>query len=357
MVASRFRPGSFHPDRPGLVAPVRVDPAGLRGPTPGQARGPGWRRTTSGLFTPADVEQTVEQRIVEAASLISRGRGAVTGWAALRWLGGSWFDGSTATHAAGLPVDLAVSARVRPRDGVVVCRERSDPAEVIIVDSLPVTFPLRSVAYAMRYAPDVRSAAKVFAMAAYDDLVSRDEMRLYVGEAPRAGLSSWTGVPLAREALLHADENCWSPQEVLMELIWILDAGLPTPLMNRPVFDRLGRHIGTPDLLDPESGTICEYDGRLHLEGSRRAGDIRREEAFREVGLEALTLVAGDTADPDGTARRMVAARRRARWLPEGQRAWTTEPPDWWVPTLTVEQRRSLSAGRRARLLRHRRAA
>ena len=78
--------------RPGTVWPVGIDPWGTDGPTRGSARGPRYRRTSHGLYVPADVERTVEQRIVEAAALL-HGWGGVTGWAALRWLGGYWFDG------------------------------------------------------------------------------------------------------------------------------------------------------------------------------------------------------------------------------------------------------------------------
>ena len=41
---------------------------------------------------PASVEQTVEQRILEAAAVLPE-HGDVTGWAGLRWMGGQWFSG------------------------------------------------------------------------------------------------------------------------------------------------------------------------------------------------------------------------------------------------------------------------
>ena len=48
----------------------------------------------------------------------------------------------------------------------------------------------------------------------------------------------------------------------------------------------------------------------------------------------------------------MIAARQRALWLPEADRAWTIVPPDWWVPITTVEMRRALSEADRQRWLR-----
>ena len=63
------------------------------------------------------------------------------------------------------------------------------------------------------------------------------------------------------------DENSWSPWETLDATGVGTQAGYPKPLSNRPIFDHMGRHIATPDLLDLESGTYGEYDGSLHLAG------------------------------------------------------------------------------------------
>jgi hypothetical protein len=305
---------------------------------------------------PSSIDATnVEQRIVEAAAVIPPGGGAVTGWAALCWLGGTWFQG---TNSAGepLPVDLAVWSNIREQEGIALCRERLSPADVIEVDGLPITIPVRSVAFAMRYAANLREAVSAFDMAAFNDLVSKDEVVAYAGLAPREGLSGWTGMPACRKSTGLVDENAWSPREVGTRLGWELDAGLPRPLTNVPVFDRAGNHIGTPDLLDPVAGLAVEYNGATHLQGARRARDVRREEAFRHVGLECLTVLAGDSSNRPLLAGRMIAARERALWLPEDARRWTIQPPPWWIPTLTVAQRRALTESQRARLLRHRAA-
>ena len=83
------------------------------------------------------------------------------------------------------------------------------------------------------------------------------------------------------------------------------------------------------------------------------ARDVRREAAFRAVGLEYFTVLSRVTG-PTGTSwsSRMAATRRRARFADPSESArWTTEPPPWWIPTETVEQRRALTAVQRARLL------
>ena len=199
----------------------------------------------------------------------------------------------------------------------------------------------------MRYARNLSEAVRAFDMAAYSDLVTIAELVAYALEHP-----GWTGVPQCREAVPYLEENCWSPREVDLRLTWVVDAGLPRPLCNVPIFDRFGRHIGTPDLLDPEAGVVGEYDGALHLAGEQRARDVRRMEAFREVGLETFTMLSSDLPRRRQMADRMIASRRRALWLGESVRPWTVEPPPWWTPTTTVAQRRALSEADRERYLR-----
>lgn len=343
-------PPPFHERRPGLVKPVPIDPLGLAGPTEGQARGPHWRCTSRGLYVPDTVDPTeVEQRIVEAAAVLPE-VGGITGWASLRWLGGVWFDGLDPHGLTRLPVDLATCYHdIRSQEGFVVHQERLGPDELIDRDGLRSTLAVRSLFFMMRYARDVREATAFADLAAFSDLVSIAESAAYQLAHP-----GWTGVPQAREALLLADENSWSRWESWMRLVWRLDAGFPPPLSNRPIFNRAGRHIATPDLLDLESGTYGEYDGAVHLPGRQRARDVARANDLSNVGLEGFTILASDIPHPERAAQKMMDARRRAKWEPESRRQWTIEPPWWWTPTHTVELRRQLSASQRARFLRGR---
>ena len=350
MPADAFRPGPFHANRPGLVAPVRADPLGLAGPPRGAARGPRWRRTSKGLYVPSDVDGTLpDQRAVEAAAVLPS-YGGVTGWAALHWLGGRWFEGGCDGGRALRPVTLAVGGQnIWLRRNIRLSKERLEPADLMTIDGLRLTTAVRSACFEMRYADGLRAAVRVMEMAAYSDLVSIEEMWAYVDR--HAG---WTGVPLCREALELADENVWSPTETDMKLVWKLDAGLPRPLCNVPIFDLNGRHVATPDLFDPVAGVVGEYDGSLHLQSSQRWRDVKREEMFRRLDLEYFTMLAGDRHDHTGMAARMISTRARAKWLPPGQRAWTLDPPYWWTPTLTVDQRRALTESQREKLLANR---
>jgi len=315
-----------------------------------QARGTSWRRTSRGLYVPASAPRTVEQRIAQAAAALPS-YGAVTGWAALRWLGATWFEGedSAGTH----PVTLALmDSSVRPQPGVAISEERLDPAEIEPYAGIRVTTAAYALLFEIRHARSVRRALGAADMAAYADLVSRAELGELV-----ARCSGWTGIDLGRQVHRLMDENAWSPAEVTMRQIWTTEAGLPRPVTNTPVFDLDGRHVGTPDLLDPVAGVAGEYDSELHLDSTRRRRDRIREELFRSVGLEPVAMVTGDIGDPWPFVARLRTAYARAERRAVSDRRWTIDPPPWWIPTLTVDQRRSLTDEQRARWLRHRRQA
>lgn len=338
--------------RPGVVVPVRRDPSGRRGPTKTAARGPGWRRTSHGLYVPSGVDGgRADQRIVEAAAVLPS-VGGVTGWAALRWAGGSWFSG---VSASGEPCDVCLAtggADVRRQAGIAVSAESLGPDELTEIDGMPLTSAVRSVAFEMRHASRVRDAVVVADMAAYDDLVSLGELGAFLeSELPR------TGIIQAREALTFARENAWSPQEVATRLFWEMQLGLPKLLCNVPVFDVSGRHLVTPDLLDVEAGVVVDYNGELHLDPARRRADRDREELLRDVGLELVEVVARDLAEPMRLEARVTRARAAGLAKASIPRSWTVVQPGWWTDTSTVEARRALSPYDRQRLLAYRRPA
>lgn len=331
--------------RPGLVWPVAADVQGLLGPTPDQARGPHWRRTSRGLYVPAEIDGTrVDQRVVEAGAVL-RGWGGVTGWAGLRWSGGVWFDGLEGDGATLAPVPLAVGQNhpVKEQVGMCVSNAGVPPHHQVRVDGLRITTPLRSVTFEMRRAATVLDAARVFAQAAYSDLVSIDELIGFT----EFELNAKTGVGTVREAIAQLTENAWSPMEVDMYHHWVETAGCPRPLFNVPVFDLRGRHIATPDLLDPVAGVPGEYAGIVHLLREVRDHDVAREGDVRGVGLEPVTMISADRYDPDAFVRRLHGAYARAARVPASDRLWTITQPRWWIDTSTVARRRALTERQR----------
>ncbi len=263
--------------------------------------------------------------------------GCVSGWSALRWVGGFWFTGTRA-DGSHLPVQLHTGDHnIREQTGFTVSEERISFLDMRVVDGVPVASPAFAAAFEMRYAPHPREAQVVFEMAAYNDLVSKAELADLL-----VMLNGWTGIPQARATLPHLDENHWSPQEVRLHQIWCHDADLPPMLANHPIFDRAGNHIATPDLLDEEAGLVVEYHGAHHLDLHQHRSDRNREERIRHVGLEYLSTAAGDSHDVPTLVGRFRRSRARARFAAPAERAWSTHLPHWWVPTFTVDQRREL---------------
>jgi hypothetical protein len=322
------------------VRPVRVDPTGRRGPTRGQSRGTNWRQTSYGYYVPAHASDAVpEQRVLEQSVRLPP-HGAVTGWAACRMHGAAYFDGLGRDGSTHNPVPLAVGEHtsIRRDHRISVSRERLDPEEVILLQGVRCTKIRRALFDAMREAPDEREAAVAMDMVAAAELASISQMRAYV--ASRAG---WKGVPQVRRALDLADENSMSPNETRMRLVWVLDAGLPKPLCNQPVFDLRGTLIGIADLLDPVAGVVGEYDGAAHRGARRHRRDVRREDLFRRAGLEYFKVVGLDLGDVDLVVDRMRTTRGRAKFTPPAERGWTLAAPEGWysspVEAMTLDAR------------------
>lgn len=270
----------------------------------------------------------VEQRILEQSMRLATPHEGVTAWAACRMHGAAFFDGLGRDGSTLLPVPLALGAKhqLRPWPGSVLMRARLTSREVVTVAGVRCTVPARAVFDAMRCSADVREATVVLDMATAAGIVTVAAMREYVGTHP-----AWTGVPVARGALPLASELSRSPAETRMRLVWVIDAELPPPLVNQPIWDLDGRLLGIADLLDPESGTVGEYDGADHLEGARRTRDVAREQLLREAGLEFFVVTGGDMWRRDLLVHRMHAARARARWRGPDRDGWTITPPPWWT--------------------------
>lgn len=305
-------------EAPRVILPV--PPGGEKGPTPGQARGPRWRRTSRNLYVPADAAfDQPAQRIVEAAGHLPRG-GAVTGWASLHLAGARYFEG-TDSRGASLPVPLCFGRERhrRPRDGARVDRRRLDADEVEVRCGVPCTVVHRAMRDEIRSREALVPAMCVVEMACYAELTSLARFRAYV-------LERTTG--LERTRLLSVLESCVdgaeSPQEVWLRTVWVGPAGLPPPRVNCNVYDQHGRFLARPDLLDETDGFVGEYDGPHHRETETRRNDLGREDRLRRNGLEYFSVVGGEKDETDVVARiHDTRARARASTLPS---TWTLVP-------------------------------
>ena len=337
--------------RAGVELPVRVDPTGVAGPTPKAARNrKRWRRVGPGWCVSVDADpDRLDQRIVEAVAGLPQAA-AVTGWAALGWGGGRWFQGLAPDGTTKLPVPVALGDQrlTSQRAGLLLSEDWLFDNDVTTVDGLCITVPNRSVTFETRRSRTLLRAVQTIDMAAYDDLVDLEDLATYVSR-----LVGRQGIKLTRDAVPRARENAWSPQEPTMRLCWEATVARSALLCNPPVFDRSGNHLFTPDLLDPVAGVAGEYNGRVHLEDRPFRRDLDKEAAYRQHGIEMAVMMSADRVDTDNFERRLLAAYDRARRRPLSG-TWTLDQPDWWVDTSTVARRRALSPAERAIWLRRR---
>ncbi len=315
---------------PGLEVPRPVDPAGVAGPTAGQARGPRWHRVGKNAYRPVLADPPVEQRIFDAVGQLPA-CGAITGWAALRLHGAAYFDGRT-VRAGGVvlhPVLIAAgrSSGSRAVDGVRFSYEPLAPDEVAVVHGLRVTTPMRALFDELRTRRDDRSALVAAEMAVAARVVRLPAMRDYA-QAHRA----WRRSLHAIAVLDRARPGARSPQEVELRQVCELDAGLPILGINVPIFDLDGRFLLEADLLEDTGGLVIEYDGDEHAGAGRRARDADRIELCGRVGLVYAAVVAPDLARPSTVVDRVRGAWGRSLHLPPDQRRWTTEWPPGWAP-------------------------
>jgi hypothetical protein len=312
----------------GLVMPARIDVAGERGPTRGQSVGPSWRSTSPGLFVQANVtDELVEQRILEAYAG-SGPTAVVTGWAALRLLGGGHFDGLGRDGKTRRPVPIAVDGgRARTAPGRLVVRHTVPPDEIVVVHGIRCAKAERALFDEMRLQQhDPREIAVAAGSAFRGELTSLKRMRLYV-----ATRRWYRDKRIVTAGLDLAAEGCRSPQEDRFRLVWDIDAGWGPPLLNREVFDDAGVLVGIPDLLDPRRGVTGEYLGADHRDPEQHQNDVGRSAAFRRVGLEPVEVVGRDMRYRPLVVARMTEAESRARLL---ARKWVLGP----VPSPTLDE-------------------
>jgi hypothetical protein len=251
----------------------------------------------------ATPQESIHQHILEQGARVCS-HGAVTAWASLRFRGARYFDGAAqAPDGVFAPVPLVTGgALLRPDARVTVCRDQLATDERELVGGIWVTTPARALFDEVRRHRLLRRAVADVEVAVAAGLLTFADFRTYVLER-----NPWTGVGHAREAVALAGLGCWSRPEVAMALAWILDAGLPRPLCNAPVFDLAGNLMAIADLIDPDAGCVGEYQGSDHKDGERHRKDVAREQRLRDVGLECFEVVGGDLSDIDLVVTRMHA--------------------------------------------------
>lgn len=259
------------------------------GVTRHQLDGADWRQTEHDRWAWAKAADNVTERIRQASTVLP-GQSLVSGWAAAHLWGAVDLDGER--HDGGsLPVPITVPRHVvcRRHRAVEVFRSTCQAEDVDVRSGIPVTSAVRTAFDLARLADDIREAvAQVDALLRAVPL-ELEQIAEYVERHRRS-----RGVPQARRVLTLASSRARSCQESRMRMMWVLDAGLPPPLVNVRLMNVQGHLLGMPDLFDEAAGLVGEYDGRHHASAVQRSVDSQRQEAMEGAGLLVVRLTAPD---------------------------------------------------------------
>lgn len=291
------------------------------GVSPEELRGPRWRSPFRGVHTPmVAAPESPRQRVLDVVELIPPG-GAIGGWAAGFLLGASELDGRGRSGRETRDV-VILGPRVHhssPRDGVQFLRSALAEDDVVEVDGVPVSGPLRT-------AFDLARGST-----AEEGLVDTDILCRQLALEPScvreyaAKHARFRGAPVARRVLALADPRSRSSGESRLRYIWVVEAGLPRPECNPYIVAEDGSVVAMPDLLDVGSGLCGEYDGATHRHLDGHTADNAREEQLEDLGLVLVRATSLDV----GPFRARTVQRLRA-----GQRRATVQARQWgWRPS------------------------
>jgi hypothetical protein len=281
------------------------------GPTRHQLSGAAWTRPHRGVVVWGDQDhQAPALRILCAAQALPGV--PLGGWAAAYVHGAVELDGGRGRRDLE-PITFCpgTSGARRPRAGLVPLRSRLDDADVVAVNGLMVTSPARTAFDLARTARTLHQAvADVDALLRVrPSVLTVEEFAAYV-QSQRGFL----GIDQTRACVPLVSPGARSRPESMLRVVWVADAGLPTPLVNPKVFSvAIGRLLGLPDLLDPDSGLVGEYDGAHHRDLDQHTGDNVREEAFEDAGLTVVRATVTDLRHREQLAARLRKGYRRAR--------------------------------------------
>jgi hypothetical protein len=253
--------------------------------------------------------------------------GALAGWAAAYVHGVEHLDGRDSESMTDLPIVVNLGCdlgRADTRD-VHYVRERLPIGDRQVHHSLWVTTPERTAFDGARWASNLVEAV-VFLDQVCHALPAPlpDLARRY----PHS--SRWPGFQQFRRALALADSASASPWETRLRMFYRLPAGLPRPLVNRPVFDLDGNFLGIPDLFDPQAGLVTEFDGQDHRRRRQHQADNLREERLEAANLVVCRVDSLDLRQPVPLIERLNARYAQATSRDRRRDRWTIEQPLWW---------------------------
>jgi hypothetical protein len=243
-------------------------------------------------------ELTLADRTV-GAWLWSKREGIVTGVAASAVHGAEWVE-------ADVDIEL-IHNNTRPPQGITARNERIADDEFTLAGFALAT-PARTAFDLARYAKRDQAIVRMDALMRARPFSVEDVLLLakrYRGAR---------GVKLLKDVLPLVDGGAASPRETRLRLLFI-DAGLPTPATQLPVFGPDGRVLRTVDMAWEEFMIIVEYDGDQHRTSREQyVKDHRVIPVIESLGWIVIRVIKEDR--PDDVVRRTRNAMASRGWRP-----------------------------------------
>lgn len=238
-----------------------------------------YRRLFPDVYVARDAAVTAELR-AKAGWLWTGRRGVIAGFGAAALHGSKWADDVQA-------VDLIHDNRRSP-PGIRTHRDHIEEDELEVAEGMPVTSPARTALDFGCWYPLMTAVAGIDALARVTE-IKAVEVELLARRYPGR-----RGIARARQAVELLDTGAQSPKESWLRVI-LIQAGLPRPQTQIPVFNEFGRAIAYLDMGWESLRVAVEYDGEQHRSDRRQyTWDVRRLEMLERRGWIVIRVVAGD---------------------------------------------------------------
>jgi hypothetical protein len=244
---------------------------------------------------------TVRDRAI-GAWLWSKRQAIVTGVAAAAMHGAEWVD-------ADAPIELVYRhTHPYPPAGIIARNERIADDEITLIDGIPVSAIARTAFDLGRYQTRGSAIARLDALMRAAPF-SNEEVLLLAKRYRGA-----RGVKRLKNALPLVDGGAASPRETWLRLIYI-DAGLPNPTTQIPIFDTDGTLLRTVDMGWKEFKVLSEYDGDQHrTDRPQYVKDMRVIPKIERLGYVVDRVIKEDR--PAAIVRRAWDAMVSRGWHP-----------------------------------------
>ncbi len=279
--------------------PFTAEQAAAAGVSRSALRSSVWRKLLRNVWVHCEVPDSRELRLA-AIKLVLGPYAFICGPTA------AWVYGIDVQDPRGALIWVGYRGPTRPRQraGTTVQQVGARDEELVVVDGVAMTTPLRTAFDCARWLSVIEGVVVADALAHMNAIRLADLAELI--STNRGG----RGIRTADEVIGLADAGSESPMESRVRVL-LVRGGLPRPETQVDITDPQGTFVARADLAYRLARLAVEYDGSWHF-GQRRHDD-RRRDAMREAGWTVIVVSADDYyRHPADILRQVRAALAKA---------------------------------------------